>query len=278
MSTKNVLLGGSLILAILLVGSLIAVAGYMQYGSNSDEQITGLATSPVITAAQASSIASGAVKGTVEEIELEKENGNAVYSVEILNEEGEHDIKVDAYTGKILKIEVENDVGKKELEVVNPKISEEQAKNIALNAVKGKVTDIEAKKVNGVYAYEVEIQSNGQEADVLVNMMTGKIESIETETADNDDDENGESEENGETEEEEDESEDVPITGTALDKASAAALKYIGGGQVTDTETGDEEGYYEIEITLDGGQQVDVHLDENFNVLGAEWEGDEDDD
>jgi hypothetical protein len=61
---------------------------------------------------------------------------------------------------------------------------------------------------------------------------------------------------------------DVAITGTELDQASAAALAYVGEGQVTGTEMGDEEGYYEIEVTLDNGSQVDVHLDENFNVLG----------
>jgi hypothetical protein len=65
---------------------------------------------------------------------------------------------------------------------------------------------------------------------------------------------------------------DVPITGTALEKASAAALDYMGEGRVTGTEVGDEEGYYEIEITRDDGSQVDVHLDEAFNVLSHEDE------
>lgn len=63
---------------------------------------------------------------------------------------------------------------------------------------------------------------------------------------------------------------DVPITGTALEQASAAALEYMGEGRVTDTEVGDEEGYYEIEIKKDNGREVDVHLDEAFNVLGHE--------
>ena len=74
------------------------------------------------------------------------------------------------------------------------------------------------------------------------------------------------------------EEEDIAITGNALEQASAAALNYIGEGKVTDSEVGDEEGYYEIEITLDNGQEVDVHLDENFNVLGHELEGNEEDD
>ncbi|MDT0276842.1 PepSY domain-containing protein [Blastococcus goldschmidtiae] len=68
---------------------------------------------------------------------------------------------------------------------------------------------------------------------------------------------------------------DVAITGEALDRASEAALAHLGEGEVTDTEVGDEEGYYEIEVTLDGGGQVDVHLDEDFTVLGDERDGDE---
>jgi hypothetical protein len=38
---------------------------------------------------------------------------------------------------------------------------------------------------------------------------------------------------------------------------------------VTETEVGDEEGAYEVEVTRADGSQVDVHLDKDFNVLGA---------
>jgi uncharacterized membrane protein YkoI len=61
-----------------------------------------------------------------------------------------------------------------------------------------------------------------------------------------------------------------PITGDALDKASAAALEHTGEGRVTETEMGDEESLYEVEVTLDDGSQVDVQLDENFDVVGDE--------
>ena len=66
---------------------------------------------------------------------------------------------------------------------------------------------------------------------------------------------------------------EVPITGTDLEKASAAALAHTGGGRVSGTEVGDEESYYEIEVTLDDGRQVDVQLDESFAVVGTEDEG-----
>ena len=65
------------------------------------------------------------------------------------------------------------------------------------------------------------------------------------------------------------------ITGTALERASAAALAETKGGTVTDTELGDEEGAYEVEVTLAGGREVDVHLDNAFSVLGTEAEKDE---
>src|SRR5262245_1670698 len=59
-----------------------------------------------------------------------------------------------------------------------------------------------------------------------------------------------------------------PITGTALEQASAAALEHTGGGRVTETEVGDEESYYEVEVTMDDGRQIDVQLDKSFNVVG----------
>jgi uncharacterized membrane protein YkoI len=68
---------------------------------------------------------------------------------------------------------------------------------------------------------------------------------------------------------------EAPITGEALDRASDAALAHTGGGRVTETEVGDEESYYEVEVTLDDGSQVDVQLDRDFNVVGSEGDGDD---
>ncbi|MCW2634635.1 MAG: hypothetical protein JWQ99_1002 [Blastococcus sp.] len=62
---------------------------------------------------------------------------------------------------------------------------------------------------------------------------------------------------------------DVAITGDALQKASDAALAETGGGKVTGTEVGDEESYYEVEVTRADGSQVDVQLDEGFAVVGS---------
>ncbi len=71
-----------------------------------------------------------------------------------------------------------------------------------------------------------------------------------------------------------DDGSDRAISGQALDRASTAALAETGGGKVTETEVGDEEGAYEVEVTRPDGSQVDVHLDTDFNVLSSEGDDD----
>ncbi len=58
-----------------------------------------------------------------------------------------------------------------------------------------------------------------------------------------------------------------PITGSDLDRASAAALEHTGGGEVVETETGDEESYYEVEVRQTDGSVVSVQLDRSFDVV-----------
>jgi uncharacterized membrane protein YkoI len=72
-----------------------------------------------------------------------------------------------------------------------------------------------------------------------------------------------------------DDATETPITGSALDNATAAALEHTGGGRVTGTEVGDEESYYEVEVTLGDGRQVDVQLDKSFNVVSSEGDREE---
>ncbi len=67
---------------------------------------------------------------------------------------------------------------------------------------------------------------------------------------------------------------DTPLTGTDLDQAVAAALEHTGGGDVTETEVGDDGAAYGVEIRLSDGSQVEVNLDADFNVIGSEADDD----
>lgn len=73
-----------------------------------------------------------------------------------------------------------------------------------------------------------------------------------------------------------DDAPDRPIPAADLEQAEKAALEETGGGKVTETEVDDEESKYEVEVTLKDGTQVDVQLDEDFQVVGAESDGTDD--
>lgn len=74
-----------------------------------------------------------------------------------------------------------------------------------------------------------------------------------------------------------DDDHDRPIPAAELERAKRAALAETGGGTVTETEVGDEESMYEVEVTLDDGRQVDVQLDADLEVVGSETDGTTDD-
>ena len=64
-----------------------------------------------------------------------------------------------------------------------------------------------------------------------------------------------------------------PIPARDLEHASAVALDRVGGGTVTGSEVGDEEGAYEVEVTKDDCSKFDVHLDRDFKVIDASPDG-----
>lgn len=67
---------------------------------------------------------------------------------------------------------------------------------------------------------------------------------------------------------------DQQLTGTALDRATSAALEHVGGGTVIETEVGDDGATYGVEVRLEGGGTVEVNLDADFNVIGSEGDDD----
>ncbi len=60
------------------------------------------------------------------------------------------------------------------------------------------------------------------------------------------------------------------------EQATEAALAATGGGTATSVETDSEDGAtYEVEVTTPDGATVDVRLDEAFEVVVIERDGDE---
>ena len=66
------------------------------------------------------------------------------------------------------------------------------------------------------------------------------------------------------------------LTGATLSRASAAALKATGGGEVNQTEYDSEQGAtYEVEVTKPDGSTVDVRLDGAFKVVAIDGDSED---
>jgi uncharacterized membrane protein YkoI len=203
--------------AVLLGGSAVAASGNMngqpapkvqsettQSAPASTTQSTSANqnnTGKLLTVSQAKSIALKAVEGKVDDVDLERRNGQTFYEVEI-DRKGKPDVTVrlDAYTGKVLAVvnddDYDDDDDYRENGTGNSssasasnevKLTVAQASNIALKQVTGgKVTKVELDRDNGRYVYEIELRTAQGEADVDIDANTGKVLSFDQDFDDED--------------------------------------------------------------------------------------------
>lgn len=133
MSAKNVLLGGSIILVILLMGVLIVTATFMLYESPTHNSVTGLVTASAITKVnkenpkaealtnqssgstiseeEAIRIAENRLGGSfdLEEVDTGSYRGIRVWELEFESSSKEAEVIIDMETGEILDIEYEEE-------------------------------------------------------------------------------------------------------------------------------------------------------------------------
>tara|TARA_Y100000310_G_C20698091_1_gene827162 strand:- start:1315 stop:2133 length:819 start_codon:yes stop_codon:yes gene_type:complete len=224
------------------------------------QQIT-TTTQTMISAQHATNIASSTIQGTIKEVELTTVNGKQVYEVDVEQGEKEFSIEIDPFTSEVLRVVEETELGQQDIDLINPLISKEQAKTLALTQVQGTITEVEAEKENDVYIWDVEFKGADIEISVKIDMMSGKILRIEQEAADDDD-------------EDEQIPSTVPATPTdtsvTIEQAKQIALKELGGGRVTDTDTKSSGSIFEIEVKKDGKEYDVLVQKSNGKVLGIE--------
>ena len=110
--------------------------------------------------------------GQITKFKLDKERGKMLYEVEVMDGNVEKEFDIDAETGTILKSKSET----KNKTIETPKISYEQAKEIALKESKnGKFKEIELKHKKGILVYEVEFTEGLMDREFLIDANTGEI-------------------------------------------------------------------------------------------------------
>ena len=187
-------------------------------GEESEQNEAMLMKQAKITKAEAEKIALKKAAGTVEEGELEMENGKLVYSFDIRNTKGTiTEVQVDAKDGKIVSVEEETaemEAAEKRQDQMkgmkmdddddetpaakNARIAKlssqasitmEQAKAIALQRIPGTVTDQDLENERGVLQYSFDIKdASGKVFDVEIDAKTGKVLKAVEDTEDEDGD------------------------------------------------------------------------------------------
>jgi uncharacterized membrane protein YkoI len=129
-------------------------------------------------------------KGSISEMELERESGAWVYDIEVKSEGTDYDFRVNADSGEITKKKQDDDRQDDDRDDSNVdskqvKISLEEATKIALNEAKGTVEEAELEDEDGEAVYSFEIKGeNGKEAEVEISAETGNV--VKTEWEDED--------------------------------------------------------------------------------------------
>ncbi|WP_440114307.1 PepSY domain-containing protein [Paenibacillus sp. QZ-Y1] len=209
MMNKHKLWIGSLSAAVLLGGSVVAANGSVNGQSvqttptPTTQSVTQNqnSTGKLLTVAQAKAAALKAAEGKVDDVDLERRNGQTFYEVEI-DRKGSNDVvvRLDAYTGKILAVvddkdddDDNDDQGTVTGNTSNSsaskqvKLTASQASNIAMKQVTGgKVTKVELDHDDGRYVYEIELRTAQGEADVDIDANTGKVLSFDQDFNDED--------------------------------------------------------------------------------------------
>jgi hypothetical protein len=71
---------------------------------------------------------------------------------------------------------------------------------------------------------------------------------------------------------------DESVTGPEADRAAAAAVAHVGGGQAAEVEHAEGGAGWEVEVKRADGTTVEVNLDQGYHVVGTQQDSDNGDD
>jgi uncharacterized membrane protein YkoI len=173
LKTKQLLIG------TFIAGGLLGASACSTTDNNPE-------TAQTISERRATEIALAKLKGgVVTNSHVDENEGANKYEVNILKGEKIYEVDVDSLTGKILEI---NQSGQGKMNVnaegklqnVSPKVSSEEARQIALDQARGTITELDLDCFNNRLVYDIEISSTyHREVKVIVDAMNGKVLKLE---------------------------------------------------------------------------------------------------
>lgn len=182
----------------LVIGSLAAalvISGGIGINALADDDNINLSktqSEKLIGIEKAKEVALKEVKGIIESVELERNNGKTFYEVDIDGEKSkEYEVRIEAYNAKVLNVR-EDDDGQDDDDNQVPSnaklITDAKAIEIAQAQIKGTLLKIELDTDDGRYEYELELRTAKGEAEFTIDAITGEILEYELDDEDDNDD------------------------------------------------------------------------------------------
>lgn len=165
--------------SLLTVGGIGAVLG----SSGFINQVSAAQTDQgMISKDRAAQIAKDKYGGEVINVEMETEQGKKAYEVEMRNtSQGRIEVDVAAATGKIIDVEKEDHDSDEDVpNDVHPKISINDARQIALSRQEGRVNKLKLDEDDGKIVYKVEVKTQkGLKYDFKIDANSGNVIEME---------------------------------------------------------------------------------------------------
>lgn len=171
---------------MVLVGGALG-AGIVTQAKDNGQTAAKAETKERIGIQNAKKIALSKVSGKVREVELKHKKSVSYYEVDIIKNNQEYDVYIEASTGKVLKVKLDDNGRTKKEDVITTTttssshdITMEQAINIAEKHVNGTLIKVEKETEHGVLVYKVKLNTPEGQSEVYVQTTTGKIVKVKT--------------------------------------------------------------------------------------------------
>ncbi|MFS0863936.1 PepSY domain-containing protein [Fredinandcohnia sp. 179-A 10B2 NHS] len=127
--------------------------------------------------------------GDIEKIERKEEEKQAYFYVQVQGNEGNVNYKLDAITGDIVEVIQQENIDQPNTPVNDPtnppnetvrRITEQEAIQIALQQIRGKVDEVELEEKNGqpYYFVDIENEEKEEEGTVQIHAISGEVITI----------------------------------------------------------------------------------------------------
>lgn len=179
---KGMKVWGSVAAAAILLGGAYGINEVQGASAGTETGTAQSQSKTLIGMEKAEAYALKSAEGRVKSIDLKERITGTYYKVEIRQGNKEIDVRVDAYTGKILSVREETDDDDDYQEYTaadnsqgTKMITAAKAAAAATASVQGKVTEVDLDEDDGRYVYEVEVRNGRTKTEVGVDAYSAKV-------------------------------------------------------------------------------------------------------